>query len=146
MIYVESIGSFFVSEFIWHITFGLLHVPLATFLMTLFLWLFLRTRFFTALIASCGIHMVSVIAFVLLVFPLMVFGVASDFFDLESGEYNTVVAIFSLGIIYAVLQSLCLLLLSKIFSFKATGYILVAFASNLVASGLLLLLNAVTSV
>lgn len=109
-----EIGSFFLSEWLWGITWGIYAVPLAMVNMLILVRLYTRTQFGTALLIALSGPLIAFFIFNILILTILIHGLGFEYAQTDQKTCENVFVIYLwLGLIYASFQSIYLKILSK---------------------------------
>ncbi|MCL5876163.1 MAG: hypothetical protein M1114_06870 [Candidatus Dependentiae bacterium] len=140
---LSVIADFFLSEWLWSITWGLYHIPVNIFIMFLLTKLTVHYSTRATLLLSLLANIFGLIAFTILVGSIIVFVIGLNYLPAESaysGDYSSFAASLFLGIVYALLQSLFFYLVSKQYTIQVWHMISIALLSNVMAAQFVYLL------
>lgn len=131
-----KISDFFISTWIWAVTWGIYHIPLNIIVMLFLLKFFGKFKIVPSVLLSFFSKIFAVTLYTLIVF-IVVFALGLSFVPekIESLEViNTLLACISVGIIYSVLQSLFFLIVNRFYYLNLRITTLISFVSNMITA------------
>lgn len=137
------LGDFFLSEWIWSITWGLSHIPINMIVMFILTKLTLRIRNISLFFLLALAHIFAIVMFTAFVVGIMIFIIGLNYLPSESAyseSYNPFIACIALGLIYAFLQSIFFVMVNKRFTINMRSMVAIAVMSNLASAQIVYLL------
>lgn len=134
MVYV---GDFFLTEWIWSITWGMYHIPINLVIMFFLTKMLVKINNISLFIMTLLAHVFSLLVFTGLVAGIIISTIGLNYLPSDNAAvetYNVFAACIFLGVIYAFLQSIFFVLVSKRYDINAATMTLIAFLSNLVSA------------
>jgi len=130
MAILNTIGHFFLSEWIWSVTWGFYHIPCNIIIMIILFKFFLRINMVSAVFTAITAQLFAFVIFTLVTLGIML--LLGQGGGPESFLYvpNTMPAFFYLGLIYAFLQSIFFDLISHRHAIHLSWFIVIAIISN----------------
>ncbi len=126
----NMIGNFILSEWIWSVTWGIYHIPWNIIIMIILLKFFLRINMVSAVFLSIGAQLFATAALTIItVGTMLLLGKGGG----PENYVNTptpIHAFISLGLIYAVLQSIFFTMFGRTHAIKLSWMIVIAIISN----------------
>ena len=129
---LTAISQFFLSEWLWAFTRGGYHAPINIFVMIALCIFILRQKTVPAVLLSVSANLFAFFVFMGIGYFLKV-----DFVPEHDNTYviqSLLVSCFSLGVIYATLQTLYIMLLRTMFSMNVPPLIIMAWISNIITA------------
>ncbi len=136
-------ADFFLSEWLWSVTWGMYHIPINIFIMFLLTKLTVHYGSRSTLALTVSANIFGLVAFTVLVGSIIIFVVGLNYLPSESaysGEYSSFVASLFLGIFYALLQSFFFYLINKRYRIQLLHMIAIAMLSNIMTAQVVYLL------
>lgn len=136
MYIATNLGHFFLSEWIWSITWGMYHIPCNMILMLFFFKFFLRIGMVPTVLMVVSSHLVAFFLYSLFVVGGLIYGVGLQYGP-EVGSSMVPTPLFAclfLGIIYAALQGLCFVVINRFYHFHVSWALVLAVVSNLLTA------------
>lgn len=133
------LGDFFLSEWIWGITWGMYHVPINIVLMFVLGKLFTRISSLSLLVMTLLSQVFALLVFTAFVVGIIISTIGLNYLPSDTAtieEYNIFAACIFLGLIYALLQGIFFVIASKRYEINAFTMTLISCVSNLVSAQL----------
>ena len=130
-------ADFFLSEWLWSVTWGMYHIPVNIFIMFLLTKLTVHYGTRSTMLLTVSANIFGLISFTILVGSIIIFVIGLNYLPAESaynGEYSRFAACLFLGIVYAVLQSFFFYLINKRYKIQLLHMIAIALLSNVIAA------------
>lgn len=131
------LGDFFLSEWIWSITWGMYHIPINMLLMFVLAKLLTRINSISLIILTMLSHVFALLVFTAFVAGIIISTIGLNYLPSDTATieaYNIFAACIFLGLIYAVLQSVFFVMMSKRYEINALTMTLISFLSNIVSA------------
>lgn len=136
MDFLHTINSFFLSEWLWSMTFGIYQIPLAIFFMVFFIRYGAQMRWMPALLLALLANLFSFIVYTMLVVVLLIFIARHEFYPEELHQvpnFGYAVGAY-VGLIYTLLQTIFFSIMQRKHSIALWRIILISLLSNLLAA------------
>lgn len=133
------LSDFFLSEWIWSITWGMYHIPINLVVMFILSKLTLRVANIPLLMMIIGAHLFGIVLFSACVLGLLGFSLGINYLPTDSAygqSYNVLNASLALGCIYGVLQSIFFRLLSYHYELPLGYLVIITLLSNMISAQL----------
>lgn len=136
-------GDFFLSEWIWSITWGMYHIPINIIIMFILAKMLIRINSIPLFIMTLLAHVFGLLVFTGLVAGIIISTIGFNYLPADTAyleTYNVFAACVFLGIIYAILQSIFFALISKRYDVAIGSMTIISFLSNMVSALIVFLL------
>lgn len=133
------LSDFFLSEWIWSITWGMYHIPINIVVMFILAKLNLRVSNIPLLMMIIGAHVFGIVVFSACVLGLLGFSLGINYLPTENAydqTYNVLNASLALGSIYGVFHSMFFVLLSYHYELPLRYLVVITILSNLISAQL----------
>lgn len=133
MIVVKTITNFIIDEWLYSVSHGVYHVPIAIFAMLFLFKFFLRMRLIPAVFITLIVNVGSMLLFsacAMLVAHISVYDYAHSPHELA----HPLLISLGLAFIYSVLQCIFFFIISRYYTLKLSSVIAVDFLSNIFAA------------
>lgn len=140
---LSFLSDFFLSEWLWSVTWGMYHIPVNIVIMFTLTKLTVHYSTRSTLLLSVAANLFGLIAFTVLVGGIIIFIIGLNYLPSESaysGEYNKFYSCFFLGVMYALLQALFFFLIGKRYKISVLHMMIIALLSNIIAAQFVYLL------
>lgn len=136
--FLNSLGQFFLTQWLWSVTWGMYHALFAFLFMAILLRYFLRINFLRSCTLSLGAQVWSLLLYSLFVIGILIIAVELRYVpeSLEpiDKDTNFFVVAFNLGMIYSALQMLFFVLVNRWSSLNVRIAFLLSIISNVLAA------------
>ncbi len=133
----SALGNYFLSVWLWSITWGMYHVPLAIVYSLIILKLFLRMSWVAAILIALGANLFSWASYTLIVLGIFALALSFEYIPTmphaQVCERTTLIG-FSLGLIYTVLQVLLCACVPAIKKLNVPRALVVSLIVNMLAA------------
>ena len=134
---IVKVVDFFISTWVWSVTWGIYHIPLNIIVMLIFLKFVGKFKIVPSVLLSFFSKVFAVLFYALIVFFLVFsFGLKfSPETNTDNVQFvNVLLACISVGIIYSAFQSLFFIVVNKFYSMNLRDTILISFVSNIITA------------
>ncbi|HEV2600971.1 MAG TPA: hypothetical protein VGT41_01605 [Candidatus Babeliales bacterium] len=108
-----EIGSFFLSEWLWGITWGIYAIPIAMINMFILMRFYTRASFGTTLLVALSGPLIAFLVFNIVTLTVLIYGLGFEYAQTDQKSCEHIFLIYLwLGLIYGSLQSIYLKILS----------------------------------
>jgi hypothetical protein len=131
---LKTVIDFFISTWLWAITWGIYHVPVNIFVMFFLLKFVGKFKIVPSVLLAFFSKIFAVTSYSLIVFLIVkIFGLKFiPEINVDNAQaINILLACISVGIIYSILQSLFFFIINKFYSINLRITILISFVSNI---------------
>ncbi len=132
---MHSLGDFFLSAWLWNITFDWFHPIITGVIMFLMMRIVLRKKRVPSLIVTTGAQLFSFVCLLGLVNGILVNALNWTYEPFDDARYalsmmNELYASLSLGLVYAIFQTIYFFVGRIFWQYNAIAYTLIAWISN----------------
>lgn len=136
--FLHGLGQFFLTQWLWSITWGWYHALFAALFMTLLLRFFARKKLLASFALAAGSQLWSFVLYSLFVVGVLIVAFdlqyAPESFESVAQETNFFVVAFNLGLIYSVLQLFFFMIVKHWYRFSVRLTFLLSIISNVLAA------------
>lgn len=130
----EMITSFILDEWLYSISHGVYHVLINVFVMLFFFKVVISLRMIPAVFLTLIVNIIAGVVFALFAMAMVYYIPVDKYAHTQQELYSSLVMAFGLGTMYAVIQSILFVIISRIYHLNMHYAIIVAFISNAISA------------